>query len=153
MPQSLTGKSTEKPNVYPPFCPLPHTNRLLKNSANFVLGSTKSSTGIQPPHHSGTSTDLVVLIRRTALPREYASSFDSPAALLDKIFEHPRIKKRFPTHFSGFSSYWHLHAAASQRLTDLHSSGDKARERPQWLPPKVAGPLLVFSQDRFRASR
>jgi len=30
-------------------------------------------------------------------PREYASSFDSPAALLDKIFEHPRIKKRLPT--------------------------------------------------------
>jgi hypothetical protein len=40
---------------------------MLKMSASFVLGSSKSST----------------------LPRGYASGFDLPAALLDKHFEHP----------------------------------------------------------------
>ena len=40
---------------------------MLKKSASFVLGSSKSST----------------------YPRGYASGFDSPAALLDGLFEHP----------------------------------------------------------------
>jgi hypothetical protein len=40
---------------------------MLKKSASFVLGSSKSST----------------------YPRGYASGFDSPAALLDELFEHP----------------------------------------------------------------
>ncbi len=40
---------------------------MLKQSASFVLGLSKSST----------------------YPREYASGFDSPAALLDELFEHP----------------------------------------------------------------
>jgi hypothetical protein len=40
---------------------------MLKKAANFVLGSSKSST----------------------YPRGYASGFDSPAALLDGLFEHP----------------------------------------------------------------
>jgi len=40
---------------------------MLKKSASFVLGSTKSSTG----------------------PWGYASGFDSPATLLDGLFEHP----------------------------------------------------------------
>jgi hypothetical protein len=40
---------------------------MLKKSARFVLGSSKSST----------------------YPRGYASGFDSPAALLDELFEHP----------------------------------------------------------------
>jgi hypothetical protein len=40
---------------------------MLKMFASFVLGSSKSST----------------------YPRGYASGFDSPAALLDKHFEHP----------------------------------------------------------------
>jgi phage head maturation protease len=39
---------------------------MLKKSASFVLGSSKSST----------------------YPRGYASGFDSPAALLDGLFEH-----------------------------------------------------------------
>jgi hypothetical protein len=39
---------------------------MLKKPASFVLGSSKSST----------------------YPRGYASGFDSPAALLDGIFEH-----------------------------------------------------------------
>ena len=39
---------------------------MLKQSASFVLGSSKSST----------------------YPRGYASGFDSPAALLDGHFEH-----------------------------------------------------------------
>jgi hypothetical protein len=39
---------------------------MLKKSASFVLGSLKSST----------------------YPRGYASGFNSPAALLDEIFEH-----------------------------------------------------------------
>jgi hypothetical protein len=40
---------------------------MLKKSASFVLGSSKSST----------------------YPRGYASGFDSPAASLDGLFEHP----------------------------------------------------------------
>ncbi len=40
---------------------------MLKKTASFVLGSSKSST----------------------YPRGYASGFDSPAALLDSLFEHP----------------------------------------------------------------
>jgi len=40
---------------------------MLKKSASVVLGSSKSST----------------------YPRGYASGFDSPAALLDGVFEHP----------------------------------------------------------------
>ena len=40
---------------------------MLKKSASFVLDSSKSST----------------------YPRGYASGFDSPAALLDGLFEHP----------------------------------------------------------------
>jgi len=40
---------------------------MLKKSASFVLGSSKSST----------------------YPRGYASGFNSPAALLDGLFEHP----------------------------------------------------------------
>jgi hypothetical protein len=42
-------------------------NRMLKKSASGVLGSSKSST----------------------YPRGYASGFDSPAALLNELFEHP----------------------------------------------------------------
>jgi hypothetical protein len=40
---------------------------MLKKPASFVLGSSKSST----------------------YPRGYASGFDSPAASLDELFEHP----------------------------------------------------------------
>jgi hypothetical protein len=40
---------------------------MLKKSASFALGSSKSST----------------------YPRGYVSGFDSPAALLDGLFEHP----------------------------------------------------------------
>ena len=43
------------------------SSRMLKKSASFVLGSSKSST----------------------YPRGYASGFDSPPALLDSLFEHP----------------------------------------------------------------
>jgi hypothetical protein len=50
---------------------------------------TKPSTGTRPPHHSAARTDVVLLIRRTVRPRRYASGFDSPAALLDSLFEHP----------------------------------------------------------------
>ena len=42
---------------------------MLKKSASVVLGSSKSST----------------------YPRGYASGFDSPAALLDGLFEHPEV--------------------------------------------------------------
>ena len=45
---------------------------MLKQSASFVLGSSKSST----------------------YPRGYASGFDSPPALLDELFEHPASVKR-----------------------------------------------------------
>jgi len=62
---------------------------MLKKSASVVLGSQESSTGTRPPHHSAARTDLVLLIRRTVRPRGYASGFDSPAALLNGLFEHP----------------------------------------------------------------
>jgi hypothetical protein len=62
---------------------------MLKKSASFVLGSSKSSTGTRPPHHSAARTSVVLLIRRTVRPRGYASSFDSPAALLNGLFEQP----------------------------------------------------------------
>ena len=62
---------------------------MLKKSASGVLTSFKPSTGTRPPHHSAARTDLVLLIRRTVRPRGYASGFDSPAALLDELFEHP----------------------------------------------------------------
>src|SRR6185295_7147423 len=45
---------------------------MLKTSASFVLGSSKSST----------------------YPRGYASGFDSPAALLNERFEHPAYSGR-----------------------------------------------------------
>ena len=62
---------------------------MLQKPASFVLGSSKSSTGTRPPHHSAARTGVVLLIRRTVRPREYASGFDSPAALLDGHFERP----------------------------------------------------------------
>ena len=62
---------------------------MLKKPASFVLGLTKPSTGTRPPHHLAARTDVVLLIRRTVRPRGYASGFDSPAALLDSLFEHP----------------------------------------------------------------
>ena len=42
---------------------------MLKKSSSFVLGSSKSSTYL----------------------RGYASGFDSPAAWLDGLFEHPAV--------------------------------------------------------------
>ena len=62
---------------------------MLKKFANFVLASFRPSTGTRPPHHSAVHTDLVLLIRRIVRPRGYASGFDSPAASLDGLFEHP----------------------------------------------------------------
>jgi hypothetical protein len=64
-------------------------SRMLKKSASSVLTSFRPSTGNRPPHHSAARTNLVLLIRRTVRPRGYASGFDSPAALLDGLFEHP----------------------------------------------------------------
>ena len=64
-------------------------SRMLKKSASGVLDSSKSSTGTRPPHHSAARTDVVLLIRRTVRPRGYASGFDSPAALLNGLSEHP----------------------------------------------------------------
>jgi len=62
---------------------------MLKKPASFVLDSFRPSTGTRPPHHSAARTDLVLLIRRTVRPRGYASGFNSPAALLSSLFEHP----------------------------------------------------------------
>ena len=50
---------------------------MLKQPASFVLGSSKSSTGTRPPHHSAARTDVVLLIRRTVRPRGYASVLHS----------------------------------------------------------------------------
>ena len=65
------------------------SSRMLKKPASGVLASFRSSTGTQPPYHSAARTDVVLLIRRTVRPRGYASGFDSPAALLDGLFDHP----------------------------------------------------------------
>ena len=62
---------------------------MLKKPASFVLDSSKSSTGTRPPHISAARTDMVLLIRRTVRPRGHASGFNSPAALLNSLFEHP----------------------------------------------------------------
>ena len=63
---------------------------MLKKSASVVLASFRPSTGTRPPHHSAARTDLVLLIRRTVRPTEGTPpGFDSPAALLDDLFEHP----------------------------------------------------------------
>jgi hypothetical protein len=84
---------------------------MLKTPASFVLGSSKSSTGTRPPHHSAARTDVVLLIRRTVRPRGYASGFDSPPALpgtrrvsarqgwageKSGRFEHPAYSGRTP---------------------------------------------------------
>ena len=50
---------------------------MLKKSASIVLGSSNSSTGTRPPHHSAARTDVVLLIRRTVRPRGYASDLHS----------------------------------------------------------------------------
>ena len=55
--------------------------RMLKQSASFVLGSSKSSTGTRSPHHSAARTNLVLLIRYTVRHKGYASGFDLSVAL------------------------------------------------------------------------
>src|SRR4249920_3654205 len=50
---------------------------MLKKPVSIVLGSSKSSTGTRPPHHSAARTDVVLLIRRTVRPRGCASGLHS----------------------------------------------------------------------------
>jgi hypothetical protein len=76
---------------------------MLKTSASFVLGSSKSST----------------------YPQGYASGFDSPAALLDGHFEHPAgdfscCTERGGEEFEAFetSNRAFLARHASQKLAD-----------------------------------
>jgi hypothetical protein len=64
---------------------------MLKKSASFVLGSSKSST----------------------YPRGYASGFDSPAALLDSLFERP-------ADYSEESPYELSQYRVAQKLSFLH---------------------------------
>jgi hypothetical protein len=52
---------------------------MLKTAASFVLVSSKSST----------------------YPRGYAFGFDSPAALLDDLFEHPVLTRMMKTPSNG----------------------------------------------------
>ena len=63
--------------------------RMLKKLASFVPDSSKSSTGPGRLTGSAARTNVVLLIRRTVRPTGYASGFNSPAALLDELFEHP----------------------------------------------------------------
>jgi len=56
--------------------------RMLKQSATFVLGSSKSST-------YPTWETSCLGSSGWAGKESYASGFDSPAALLDELFEHP----------------------------------------------------------------
>jgi hypothetical protein len=75
-----------KKSLFSPAQPQRAETRLFPG---FVLSSSKSSTGTRLPHHSAARTDVVLLIRRTVRPRGYASGFDSPATLLNGLFEHP----------------------------------------------------------------
>ena len=75
-----------KQPLFPPTRPQRARTRL---SPYFCFASFRRSTGTRPPHHSAARTDLVLLIRRTVRPRDYAFGFDSPPALLDELFEHP----------------------------------------------------------------
>ena len=74
---------------------------MLKKSVSSVLGSSKSSTGTRPPHHSAARTDVVLLIRRTLRPRGYASGVDAPAASSDGLFEQPSLSQAVSTYLLG----------------------------------------------------
>src|SRR6476660_4096460 len=63
----MTSRALPSISRWPPYSWNTFASRMLKKSASFVLGSSKSST----------------------YPRGYASGFDSPAALLNELFEHP----------------------------------------------------------------
>jgi hypothetical protein len=72
---------------------------MLKKTASFVLASSRSSTGTQPPHHSAARTDVVLLIRRTVRPRGYASGASIGCGLADGLFEHPAgVLISYPRH-------------------------------------------------------
>ena len=79
----------------------------------------------------------MVLIRRTVLPREYASSFDSPAALLDKLFERSRVNKRFPTPL-----------LSSQKVRQLRSQFIKILNVP--MNERCPTPFVLFLQVKPR---
>ena len=97
------------------------SSRMLKKSASSVLGSSKSSTGTRPPHHSAARTDVVLLIRRTVRPRGYASGPSLAAALPTErrvlarrgwageksgLFEHPaEVFFRWAAHTGHRRSY------------------------------------------------
>ena len=98
-----------------------NTCRMLKKSASGVLSSSKSSTGTRPPHHQAARTDVVLLIRRTVRPRGYASGFDSPAALLDDLFEHPATELNESVHI--LASRFSLVQGVCQHLPE-HCEGD-----------------------------
>jgi hypothetical protein len=83
-----------------PFCqhglPLDHcTNSATVTFNAFTISPMLGSLGLLDVRGKwfltpfSVVTDLVLLIRRTVRPRGYASCFDSPAALLDELFEHP----------------------------------------------------------------
>ncbi len=63
-----------------------------------ALASFRPSTGTRPPHHSAARTDVVLLIRRTVRPREYAFGPSLAAALLNGHFEHPADSRLSITH-------------------------------------------------------
>src|SRR6185436_20671751 len=102
----MTSRALPSISRWPHYSWNTFASRMLKKSTSFVLGTSKSSTGTRPPHHSAARTNLVLLIRRTVRPRGYASGFDSPATLPAEgrvlarrgwvgeksgLFEHPTV--------------------------------------------------------------
>ena len=93
-------------------------------SASFVLGSSKSSTGTRPPHHSAARTSVVLLIRRTVRPRGYASGPSLAAALpaerrvlarrgwageMSGLFEHLREGPPVGPHIRAIEGLTYIH--------------------------------------------
>ena len=87
---------------------------MLKKSASFVLGSSKSST----------------------YPRGYASGFDSPAALLDSLFEHPADH-----------SFTFTLRTTQQRVAHKTSHSENCQEPAQCCDPRTS----PFLKGKFRA--
>jgi hypothetical protein len=61
---------------------------MMKTSASVILGSSKSSTGTRPPHHSAARTDVVLLIRCTVRP-EGRLGAPGLGGEMPELFEHP----------------------------------------------------------------
>ena len=62
---------------------------MLKNAANFVLASFRSSTGTRPPHRLGGAHRLGAPYSSHRAPQRVRPRSSLAAALPDGLFEHP----------------------------------------------------------------